>query len=133
MTVNDDMRRMWKRSWSILGYKSSLNAREKMSYPYKTTGKIIKMNVFLDIEPCCLVEVYQCFRGADCHHQGRDYKTQHPRRHLHTRRCENLEPQPGNVLVPYKLLKPLHFQITATEIKHSELNGSNHSTNLICS
>jgi hypothetical protein len=33
----------------------------------------MKMTVFWILEPCSLVDIYQCFRGACCHHyQGLD-------------------------------------------------------------
>jgi hypothetical protein len=33
----------------------------------------MKMTVFCDVTPCCLVEVHQCFRGAYCLCQGMNY------------------------------------------------------------
>jgi hypothetical protein len=37
------------------------------------TASIMKMTVFWDVAPCCLVKVYRRFRGAYClHHQGDD-------------------------------------------------------------
>jgi hypothetical protein len=47
-----------------------------MSYPYKTTGKMIKMIVFWDVAQCSLVETDPRFRGAYCVHHQRDPKRQ---------------------------------------------------------
>jgi hypothetical protein len=81
-----------------------------LSYRWVT---LLKMTVFWDVVPCCLVEVYRRFRRACClHQQGDDsspwwWRQQTPlklrqtsttphgatsRRHLHTRCSENLKP-----------------------------------------
>jgi hypothetical protein len=76
----------------------------------------MKMTVFWDVAPCCLVEIDRCFSGAYClGHQG-DYKTPMKRRSVSARLRSSTSK---------KRVDSIHSYILARKLKLNSINNFN--------